>query len=193
MEQCTSRGIPNWLCGYFPIHHLLPISTPSQIRPKRQVFDTIIWWFVSILHKRRSCFWSWTFHHIATWRRSSTTSCWRSIIPCCQKSRYGLPWIASNTTRGPEAVPWWCFHHRYFFRGKNMEIMCISRENYRFKDKNDIETSRKNSRAFSSFVWRFFFSFLFSPNHLCKIPIKLQEMPEELGCPVFWVVRTVKM
>lgn len=33
-----------------------------------------------------------------------------------------------------------------------MEIMCISRENYRLKDKNDIETSRKTSRAFSSFV-----------------------------------------
>lgn len=42
-----------------------------------------------------------------------------------------------------------------------MEIMCISRENYRLKDKNDIETSRKTSRAFSSLFDGSFFLFFF--------------------------------
>lgn len=42
-----------------------------------------------------------------------------------------------------------------------MEIMCISRENYRFKDKNDIETSRKNSRGHFPLLFdgSFFLSF----------------------------------
>lgn len=88
MEQCTSRGVQSRLRRKLPLHHLLPVALPPQTQPERQVFDTIFWWTLSVLHQRRSYISSWDVHFFVSWGGSRATSCWRSTIPSCKKSRY---------------------------------------------------------------------------------------------------------